>query len=104
MAHNATLHIKLEMDTDHRLRQLAHDRRTSMGQLVREAVATCYQTSVTGMPINQQHALHAYQGGYISMGKLAKAMGLSVLDMRTWLTEHGVNQNNAYSEEDAANA
>ncbi|MEO5368295.1 MAG: UPF0175 family protein [Magnetococcus sp. WYHC-3] len=104
MAHNATLHIKLDRGTDDRLRKLAYDRHTSKGQLVRDAISTCYQTSLTEMPINQRQALAAYQGGFISMGKLARAMGLSALDIRNWLTEHGVNQNNTYREEDAAHA
>ena len=104
MTQSATLHIKLDRGTDDRLRKLAYDRHTSKGQLVREAISTCYQTSLTEMPVNQRQALAAYQGGFISMGKLSRAMGLSVLDMRNWLTEHGINQNNTYREEDAANA
>lgn len=104
MAQNATLHIKLDRETDDKLRKLAYDRHTSKGHLVREAVSACYQTSFSEMPVAQRHALSAYQGGFISLGKLAKVMGLTVLDMRRWLDEHGVSQNSAYGQEDAANA
>jgi hypothetical protein len=104
MAQDATLHVKLDRDTDDKLRKLAYERRTSKGQLVREAISTCYQTSFADMPVAQRHALSAYQGGFISLGKLARAMGLTVLDMRRWLDEHGVAQGSVCSAEDAANA
>lgn len=104
MAQDATLHVKLDRDTDDKLRKLAYERRTSKGQLIREAISTCYQTSFADMPVVQRHALSAYQGGFISLGKLARAMGLTVLDMRRWLDEHGVVQGNACGAEDAANA
>ena len=57
MTQNATLHIKLDRGTDNRLKKLAYDRHTSKGQLVREALATCYQTSLTEMPFNQRSLL-----------------------------------------------
>jgi predicted HTH domain antitoxin len=104
MAQEATLHVKLDRDTDDKLRKLAYDRRTSKGQLVREAISTCYQVSFSEMPVIHRQAVSAYQGGFISLGKLAKAMGMTALEARRWLKEHGVNQNNAYGEEDAANA
>lgn len=104
MAQDATLHVKLDRSTDDKLRKLAYERRTSKGQLVREAISTCYQTSFTDLPVTQRHALSAYQGGFVSLGKLARAMGLTVLEMRRWLDEHGIAQNNVCGEEDAANA
>ncbi len=104
MAQNSTMHIKLDSEMDARLKQLAEYRRTSKGQLVREAIAACYTASLSDLPLNQSQALAAYQGGFISLGKLAKEMGIHVLQLRTWLTERGIVQRNAYGDEDAARA
>lgn len=104
MAQEATLHVKLDSEMDKHLKLLAKSRRTSKGQLVREALSACYQVTFTDLPLHQQRALVAYQGGYISMGKLAREMGLHVLDLRKWLNDHGVAQNTAYADEDTANA
>ena len=104
MAQDATLHVKLDGKTDDHLRRLAYDRKTSKGQLVRDAIATCYQTSAADLPVRQRQALEAYQGGFISLGKLARVMGLHVLDARRWLDEHGVAQGTAWSKEDATHA
>ena len=43
MAQDATLHVKLDSEIDAHLKQLAYSRRVSKGQLVREALAVCYQ-------------------------------------------------------------
>jgi predicted HTH domain antitoxin len=104
MAHDATLHVKLNSLTDEKLAKLAHAREKSKGQLVREAIAACYQTALDEMPLSQRQALAAYQGGYISMAKLAKVMGLHVLALRQWMEEHGIPQLNAYGDEDTAHA
>ena len=45
--------------------------------------------------VQQRHALAAYVGGYISIGKLAEALGMHVLDLGRWLSEHGIDQNTA---------
>ena len=74
------------------------------GQLVREAISACYQATLSDLPIQQRQALAAYQGGYISVGKLAKEMGIHVLQLRSWLAEQGIAQRNAYGDEDAARA
>ena len=76
MAQDATIHIKLARDVDARLRDLARARGTSKGQLVREAISACYQVAPQDLPLAQRQALAAYQGGYISAGRLAKAMGM----------------------------
>lgn len=104
MADRATLHVKLERETDDRLKQLAFARQTSKGQLVREAIAACYQTDMESLPVQQRQALSAYQGGYISIGKLAQAMGMHVLEARRWLDDHHIPQRNAYGGEDMAHA
>ena len=104
MAQDATLHIKLDSATDEKLKKLAYSREKSKGQLVREAISACYQTSLDELPLPQRHALSAFQGGYISLGKLAKVMGMHVLELRRWLDEHGISPRAAYGDEDAAHA
>jgi len=104
MAQNATLHIKLDKNTDKQLKQLAYVRKTSKGQLVREAITACYQTSTDQLTLSQQQALAACQGGYISINKLASIMGMHVLDLRRWLNERGIQTPTAYGTEDAGNA
>ena len=104
MAQNATLHVKLDRNTDERLKRLAYTRGKSKGQMVREAITACYQTSLDELPLPQRQALSAYQGGYISLGKLAKVMGMHALELRRWLEDHGIPQLSAYGDEDAAHA
>lgn len=104
MPQDATLHVKLDRHTDARLKQLAQARGTSKGQLVRHAIAVCYQTSFDDLPLHQAQAVSAYQGGYISLGKLARAMGMHVLQVRTWLEERDIPLCSAYTEGDAGNA
>lgn len=104
MAQDATLHVKLDRETDARLKRLAKSHSKSKGQLVREAISACYQASAADLPLQQRQALAAYQGGYISIGKLAKEMGLHVLDLRSWLADQGIPQRNAFGEEDTDRA
>ena len=104
MAQDATLHVKLDSETDAHLKQLAHFRGTSKGQLVREALAVCYQATFAELPLQQSQALAAYQGGYISLAKLAKVMGRHVLELRSWLQERGIAQRNVFGDEDASRA
>ncbi len=104
MTQDATLHVKLNSVIDGRLKKLAYDCGKSKGQLVREAISACYQTSLDDLPLRQRQAISAYQGGYISLGKLARVMGLHVLELRGWLTERGIAQHNPLGAEDAANA
>ena len=104
MAQDATLHVKLDSVADKKLKDLAYARGMSKGQLVREAISACYQISLADLPLQQRQALAAYEGGYISLGKLAKVMGMHALELRRWMKEHGVAQRNAFGDEDAANA
>lgn len=62
-----------------------------------------YQFEFLGISNKQKQALEAYQGCCISIGKLSEAMGLSILDMRDWLVEHHIPQNNNYFEDDVRN-
>ena len=43
MANDRTLHIKIDSETDLKLRRLSDIRRKSKGQLVREAISACYR-------------------------------------------------------------
>lgn len=104
MAQDATLHVKLDRETEERLNRLARTRGKSKGQLVREAIAACYQASFAEIPLQHSHALAAYQGGYISLGKLARVMGMHALDARRWLADHGIEERCSLGDEDAVNA
>ena len=104
MAHDATLHVKIDPATNEQLTRLAAARKTSKGQLVRDAIFACYQVPVNDLPIRQRHALSAFAGGFISIGKLAESFGMHVLDLRRWLSEHGMDQNTVISADDHLNA
>ena len=86
MSQDSTLHVKIDSETDGKLKQLAVSLGKSKGQLVREALSACYQ------------------GGYISLSKLAREMGMHALQLRSWLAEQGIAQRNAHSDEDARRA
>lgn len=104
MKKTQTLHIKLDKEEESRLNDLAHSRNKSKGQLVREALQTCYQTSLSNLPSRQIQAINAYRGGYISIGKLASEMGMEVLELRQWLREHDLAQPAALNQSDLENA
>ena len=104
MANDTTLHIKIDSITNDQLGNLAEARNTSKGQLVREAISACYQIPFNELPLAQRQALSAYQGGFISIGRLAVAMGIHVLDLRKWLAERGIEQNTAMSVDDSSRA
>ncbi len=104
MAQDATLHVKLDSKTDKSLKKLAYEKGKSKGQLVREAITACYQTDSSSLTLKQSQALSAYKGGFISTGKLATVMGMHVLELREWLNNHGIQQNNALGDMDHANA
>jgi predicted HTH domain antitoxin len=104
MSQSATMHVKVEPVMIRGLKSLARSRKRTMGDLVRAAVIACYQSDLLGLTQHQTEALAAYRGGYISLGKLAECMGMSVLKTRTWLAEHDIVQSNAYHVEDAQHA
>ena len=90
MAHTATIHIKIAQEMSEELRRLSKHRGQPIGELVRRALAACYQVDTQGLSTTQQQALEAYKGGFISMGKLAEIMGLPILNLRHWLNERGI--------------
>ncbi|MEX2530794.1 MAG: ribbon-helix-helix protein, CopG family [Gemmatimonadota bacterium] len=96
--------MKLDRETDDKLKRLAAARGKSKGQLVREAISASLQPSLDDLPLTQRQALSAYQGGYISIGRLSQAMGMHVLALRTWLNERGIEQQIAFRDDDAGRA
>lgn len=101
---SSTLHIKVSPDFAQRLKVLARKRNVPVGELVRDAVSSSYQLELADLSERQRTAVAAYQGSYISIGKLAEEMGLSVFAARGWLAEHDISQNNCYADADAGNA
>jgi hypothetical protein len=86
------------------LKALSRKREISVGELVRQAVLSCYQLELLNLNEKQRRAVEAFQGGYISLGKLAEEMGMNVWNTRKWLIEHEIAQNNSFLEDDVNNA
>ena len=101
---SSTLHIKVTPEVANALKVLSKKRETSVGELVRQAVHSCYQLEMLNLTEKLRRAVEAFQGGYISLGKLAEEMGMNVWDTRKWLTEHDIAQNNSFLEDDVGNA
>ena len=101
---NSTLHIKVDPELAHGLKELSRKRETSVGELVRKAVISCYQLDLLDLNEKQRRALEAFRGEYISLGKLAEEFGMNVWDTRKWLEEHNIVQNNSFLESDIINA
>lgn len=100
---NSTLHIKVKPELAKGLKALARKRETSVGELIRQAVLSCYQIDLINLNEKQRRAVAAFQGGYISLGKLAEEMGMNILNTRKWLEEHDIPQNNSFLEDDVKN-
>jgi hypothetical protein len=99
-----TLHIKVGQGIHEELKRLGKTRGMSVSELIRQALIVCYQLDLIGLSDRQKQSLEAYKGGFISLGKLSELMGRSPVEMRQWLTEHHIAQNNTFSEEDTINA
>lgn len=101
---SSTIHVKVKPELAKGLKALSRKRETSVGELVRQAVLSCYQLDLLNLNEKQRRAVEAFQGGYISLGKLAEEMGMNVWDTRNWLIEHDIAQNNSFLEDDVNNA
>ncbi len=101
---NSTIHIKVTPELASALKSLSKKRETSVGELVRRAVLSCYQLDMLNLNEKQRRAVEAFQGGYISIGKLAEEMGMNVWNIQKWLEEHFIPQNNSFLEDDVKNA
>ena len=104
MVQSSTIHIKVKPELAKGLKMLSRKRETSVGELVRQAVLSCYQLDLLNLNEKQRRAVEAFQGGYISLGKLAEEMGMNVWNTRKWLIEHDIAQNNSFLEDDVNNA
>jgi DNA-directed RNA polymerase specialized sigma24 family protein len=101
---NATLHIKIKPELANGLKALSKKAETSVGELVRRAVISCYQLDLLGLNEKQRRAIEAYQGGYISLGKLGEELGMNVWEVRSWLKDHDIPQHSSFLEDDVNNA
>ncbi len=104
MSQVTTLHIKVEPAVAQGLKMLAQRRQQTVAELVRQAIDACYQPDLRTLTDVQRQALEAYRGGYISLGKLAEKVGMTALDVRQWLLDHGIHQNTCFSSGDSENA
>lgn len=86
------------------LKVLSKKRSIPVGELVRQAVSRCYQLEISDLSEKQQHAVAAYKGGYISIGKLSEELGATIPELRKWLQEHDIPQNSAFHPDDISNA
>ena len=101
---NSTLHIKVTPEMARGLKELSRKKETSVGELVRRAVTSCYLLDMLDLTEKQRRALEAFQGEYISLGKLAEELGMNIWDTRAWLEEHDIPQTNSFLESDVHNA
>lgn len=101
---SSTLHIKVRPVFAQKLKLLAKKRSVPVGELVREAVVASYQLELADLNERQHAVVSAYQGGYVSIGKLAEDLGMTVFDARAWLSDHDIAQNNSFADGDTANA
>lgn len=101
---SATLHIKVTPEIAKGLKDLSKKRETSVGELVRQALLSCYQIDILALSEKQRRALEAFQGGYISQGKLAEELGMNIWETRKWLDEHNISPNYSFLEDDVTNA
>lgn len=99
-----TLHIKVDHEFNKMLKQLGKVRGMSISALIRQALITCYQLDMMGLSERQKQAVEAYRGGFISIGKLSELMGRPAVEIRKWLFEHSISQNNVFTEDDTKNA
>lgn len=101
---NSTLHIKVRPEIANGLKMLSKKQDLSVGELVRRAILSNYQLDLLNLNVKQKRAVEAFQGGYISIGKLSEEMGMNVWDTQKWLKDHEISQNNSYLDEDLKNA
>ena len=100
----ATLHIKVSPEFAGSLKRIASKKGESVGEIVRQAVVSSFQTEMSGLPLHQKQALAAYSGGFISIGRLSEILGKDVMGARKWLNDHDIKQNTSFSREDSENA
>lgn len=98
--------IILEDEQHKKLKIYAKKQGRTLGGLVRDAIDVVYKKRD---PLEERRhvALHAFQEGFISLGKLAEVLGLDPVSTRNYLNEKGINissQNRKELEQDVENA
>ncbi len=101
---SSTLHIKIRPEIANGLKMLSKKQDLSVGELVRRAILSSYQLDLLNLSVKQKRAIEAFQGGYISIGKLSEEMGMNIWDTQKWLKDHEILQNNSYLDDDVKNA
>lgn len=82
--------ILLEDEQHEKLKIYAKKEGRTLGGLVRDAIDVVYKKK-DPLEERQQLALHAFQEGFISMGKLAEVLGLDPVSTRSYLKEKGIH-------------
>jgi predicted HTH domain antitoxin len=101
---SSTLHIKIRPEIADGLKMLSKKQDLSVGELVRRAILSSYQLDLLNLNIKQKRAVEAFQGGYISIGKLSEEMGMNIWETQKWLKDHEILQNNSFLDDDVKNA
>jgi predicted HTH domain antitoxin len=89
-----------------RLKSLARKGGRTLGELVRDAVDAAYAKRDV-LQQRKAAAIDSYREGFISLGKLADALGIDTVTARSYLKERGIAVNVQDASEliaDAANA
>ena len=59
-----TLHVKIDHGINNELKKLAKARSSTVSELIRQALVSCYQVDLLGLPDKQRQALEKYQLQY----------------------------------------
>ncbi len=98
--------IILEDEQHSKLKLYAKKHGRTLGGLVRDAIDVVYKKK-DPLEERRQVALHAFQEGFISLGKLAEVLGLDPISTRNYLKEkeiHIASQDNKELIQDIENA
>jgi len=93
-------------DQHKRLKSLARKGGRTLGELVRDAVDAAYAKR-DALEQRKAASIDSYREGFISLGKLADALGIDTVTARLYLRERGIAVNVQDASEitsDAANA
>ena len=68
---SSTLHIKIKPELAKGLKELSRKRETSVGDLVRQAVLSCYQLELLDLNERQRRAVEAFSGRLHQLGQVS---------------------------------
>jgi hypothetical protein len=100
MALNRGLHIKIEDELADALKRVSAERAQSIGELVRQAIRRTYLVGLQGISARQAEAMAAFEGGFISLGRLSEELGMDAVSLRRWLHENGRDSGEVFSRSD----